>query len=145
MLESLTLMGKDSNGVAIPAETKIMKGWVFPFELTDPVLSSGYRLSFTPPDNSDATTFVTLSRKYLRDTTLEVLGAPAGAKLFELAGEVSLRDPVEGDISPTFTGYEIWAENLGMVEYFRDLGPAGSMGGKLVRRLPMKEFAAEVR
>ena len=142
VLESLTLMGKDSAGVAIPAPTAIERGHVFPFLLTDPPPPAGYRLSFTPPDNPDATTIVTLTRKFLRDTVFVFAGEAAGAVLFELAGEVSLRDPVEGDISPTFTGYEIWAEGLGLVEYHRDLGAGGSLGGRLVRRLPMTEFAA---
>ena len=147
-LVELTLLQTDSNGLARPTPTEILFDRVFPFELSDPSEPSGYRISF---QNGDATTYVTLNRRYLRDTTVTVPGGAAGAGvtvhggLFELRGEVSLRDPVDGDISPTFTGYEIYGEGIGLVEYFRDLGAAGTLGGKLRERLTMPQFEARVR
>lgn len=144
VLESLTLLGADSAGVAIPAPADIERGAVFPFRPGGAAAPGGYRVRLTPPDNADATMVITLERRYRGDTTVSVLGGAAGAVVFDLSGEVSLRDPVEGDISPTFTGYEIYARGIGLVEYRRDLGAAGSLGGRLVRRLPMAEFAGAI-
>lgn len=97
------------------------------------------RGNFTP--GSEETTYITLDRRYVADTTISVLGKERSAIVFELAGEVSQRDPDKGDISPTFSGYEIYAKGLGLVEYRRNLGAAGSLGGKLERLITMPEFA----
>lgn len=137
-LQELTLFEADSAGVVIPTQAEILYNQTFPFYL-DEATPVGYRLRLN--NSVGRTTYVTLNRYFRYDTTLTVLGEAYDAILVELQGEVSQRDVVEGDISPTFTGYEIYAHGLGLVEYHRYLGAAGSTGGRLVRRLPMAEFA----
>ena len=139
-LRELTLLGADSTGRAIPTPTELEYNYTFPFYLGEGERPAGYRLNYS--DAAGQTTFVTLDRKHRGDTTVYVMGEKLDAIVFDLAGEVSLRNAVEGDISPRFEGYEIYAEGLGLVEYYRDLGAAGGVGGRLVRRLPMPEFAA---
>ncbi|MEL7159963.1 MAG: hypothetical protein AAFN92_04335 [Bacteroidota bacterium] len=144
-LREMTLLTTDSTGVATPIPTELAFTFTFPFYYEPAYKAAyGYRLSLVTPDNPDALTYVTLDRRFRGDTTVTVLGESLPAIVFDLAGEVSLRDPEEGDISPQFTGYEIYAKNLGLVAYERDLGGGQTLGGRLVERIPMPEFAERV-
>lgn len=145
-LDQLALLPQDSNGIAQPIEADLIYNKVFPFYLApDDPAPYGYRIRYTPPDDPDATTYVTLDRRFRTDTTVSVLGQTYDAIVFDLAGEVSLRDPEDGDISPSFTGYEIYARGLGRVEFVRVLGDGESFGGRLAERIPMPEFAERMR
>ncbi len=140
-LEQLLLYPPTVDGQPQLTSANVLYGRVFPF-LLDDGLPTGLRISFVPADNSDALNYVTLDRRYRSDTTLLVMDESYSAIVFDLEGEVSQRDPELGDISPTFTGYEIYAEGLGLVEYYRDLGAGITVSGKLIRRLPMADYAA---
>lgn len=145
-LRELTLYTTDSSGISTAIPTELIYNKVFPFYLKENDAEAyGYRISFTPPDQPDAVNYVTLNRRFAGDTSLVIMGETYPAIRFNLEGEVSLRDPEEGDISPTFTGYEIYARGVGLVEYKRQLRPGASLGGKLVESIPMSEFAERVR
>lgn len=145
-LREVTLLRPDTSGPSVAMQTTLIHNKAFPFYLSpEPTEAFGYRLSFTDPDRPQALTYVTLNRRYERDTTLNVLGKDYPALIFSLEGEVSLRDTEEGDISPQFTGYEIYAKGLGMVEYKRELGSGASLGGRLQERLTMEEFLARLK
>ncbi|MEM9258133.1 MAG: hypothetical protein AAGA62_00720, partial [Bacteroidota bacterium] len=104
-LRDLTLLVTDSSGIATTAKATILYDRVFPFYLSPEATEAyGYRLHLRPPENPDATTFVTLNRRFRGDTSITLLGKAYPAIVFDLDGEVSLRDPEEGDISPQFTG-----------------------------------------
>lgn len=145
-LEQLTLLPQDSNGIAQPVETELIYNKVFPFYLFPDDLSPyGYRMRYDPPESPGSTSYVTLNRKFRSDTVINILGQDYDGIVFELAGEVSMRDPEAGDISPEFGGYEIYARGLGRVEFKRELGNGASFGGRLVERIPMPEFAERTR
>lgn len=139
-LEQLTLYPPTLSGTRTQVETEVLYARTFAF-YRDDGKATGYRVAFTPTENADATNYVTLDRRYRGDTTLTVMEETYQAIVFDLEGEVSQRDPLQGDISPTFTGYEIYAEGLGLVEYYRDLGAGGVSAGKLLRRIPMADYA----
>ncbi|MCP9234641.1 hypothetical protein [Lewinella sp. JB7] len=141
-LEQLILYPRLVTGQPQRVDAQILYGRSFPF-YTDDGRATGYRIAFIPPDNPDAVNYISLNRRFRGDTTLTVMGESRPALLFDLEGEVSQRDPTLGDISPTYTGYEIYAEGLGLVEYHRDLGAGGVMAGKLVRRIPMADYAGK--
>jgi hypothetical protein len=141
-LREVTLLRTDSSGIATPIPTTLLYNKVFPFYLEDAsVTPYGYRMSFNDPEQPGVTNYVTLNRRYLRDTTFVLQEKEYPALLFSLEGEVSLRDPEEGDISPQFRGYEIYAEGIGLVAYRRELGADGAaLGGRLLERVGMQEF-----
>ena len=144
MMEQLTVYPPLLSGTPTRVEAEILYGRTFAFELHDgkPV---GYRVAYTPAENDDAINYVSLDRSYRGDTLLSVMGEQVEAIVFDLLGEVSQRDPLEGDISPTFTGYEIYGRGLGLVEYQRNLGAGGILAGKLVRRISMPDYAGGIR
>lgn len=145
-LDELSLLPQDSNGVAQPVVTDLLFNRVFPFYLVpDDPAPYGYRMRYSPPEMPDADNYVTLNRTFRTDTVINVLGEDYDALVFDLAGEVSMRDPEAGDISPEFGGYEIYARGLGRVEFKRELGNGASFGGRLVERIPMPEFAERTR
>ncbi|MBB4079683.1 hypothetical protein GGR28_002308 [Lewinella aquimaris] len=142
LLEQLLLYPPLINGQPKLVEVDILYARTFPF-YPDDGAASGYRIAFTPPENKDAVNYISLNRRFRGDTTLTIMGEVRNAILFDLEGEVSQRDPELGDISPTYTGYEIYAEGLGLVEYSRNLGAGGTLAGKLVRRITMAEYAGK--
>lgn len=145
-LRELAMLPADSNGIAQPVAAEVLYAYAFPFYLRDnDPTAYGYRLRLSSPEVAGATNYVTLDRRYRGDTTFLFQGETYDAIIFDLEGEVSLRDSVEGDISPTFQGYEIYAKGLGRVAYWRELAKGASMGGRLVERLPMEEFIGRVR
>ncbi|WP_020567401.1 hypothetical protein [Neolewinella persica] len=145
-LREITLLRPDTSGPSLPMPTTLIHDRAFPFYLSDEATEAyGYRLSFTDPDRPQTLTYVTMNRRFERDTTIEVLGKNYPGLLFSLEGEVSLRDTEEGDISPQFTGYEIYAKGLGLVEHKRELGSGASLGGRLQERLTMEDFLERVR
>ncbi|MEM6769347.1 MAG: hypothetical protein AAF597_02085 [Bacteroidota bacterium] len=146
ILQELTMLPTDSNGVAQPVTTDIIYDKVFPFYLKqgDPI-PYGYRMKFNSLEAEGATSYVTFNRRYRADTVINLMGKEYDAIIFDLEGEVSMRDPEAGDISPTFGGYEIFARGLGRVEFKRELGDGASFGGRLVERIPMMEFTERIR
>ena len=145
-LREITLLRPDTSGPSVPMPTTLIHDKAFPFYLSpDPAEAFGYRLSFTDPNRPQALTYVTLNRRFERDTTIMISGKNYPGLLFSLEGEVSLRDTEEGDISPQFTGYEIYAKGLGLVEHKRELGSGASLGGRLQERLTMEEFLKKIR
>lgn len=145
-IRDLMLLQTDSSGVAIPVATNLLYDRAFPFYLHDVAdqAANGYRLSFTDPTNETTTTFVSLNRTFRGDTSLHVLGKNYPAIVFDLAGEVSERDTELGDISPQFTGFEIYAKGLGLVEYQRVLSVGTTLGGRLTERIDMNAFLERV-
>jgi len=141
-IRDLMLLQSDSAGVATPVSTEVIYDRTFPFYLNDDAdrAPNGYRLSFTDPANETTTIFVSLNRTYRGDTTISVLGESHPAIVFDLAGEVSERDTELGDISPQFTGYEIYAKGLGLVAYERTLSVGTTLGGRLRERIGMDDF-----
>jgi hypothetical protein len=145
-LRDITLLRSDTSGPSVAMPTTLIHDKAFPFYLKpEPTEAFGYRLSFTDPDQPQTLTYVTLNRRFERDTAITVLGKKYPGLLFSLEGEVSLRDTEEGDISPQFTGYEIYAKGLGLVEHKRELGSGLSLGGRLRERLTMEAFLERVR
>ena len=145
-LDELTLLPQDSTGRAQPVGTELLFDRVFPFYLdASDSQPYGYRMRYDPPETPGSTSYVTLNRIYRTDTIINVLGQDYDALVFDLAGEVSMRDPELGDISPAFGGYEIYARGLGRVEYKRELGSGASFGGRLKERVLMREFTERLR
>ena len=138
-MRELIVFNPDTAGVAVPTRAEVLFDRAFPFYLAEPPSPHGYRIRLG--EGPGRQTFVTLNRDFRGDTTVRIQGRAYDAITFDLRGEVSQRDAERGDISPTFTGYEIYARGLGLVEYYRNLGAAGTLGGRYVRALPMSEFA----
>ncbi len=139
-LREVTLLRPDTSG-SVTMPTTLLYDKAFPFYLEEePEEAYGYRLSFTDPATPEVKTYVSLNRRYERDTAVVVGDRIYRALLFSLEGEVSMRDPEAGDISPQFTGYEIYAEGLGLVEHRRELGSGAALGGRLKERITMAEL-----
>jgi hypothetical protein len=138
-LEELTLFVPDSSGRRQRVETDIRYDRIFSFLLNDGK-AVGYQVFFESPGPGQIGNLISLDRVYRGDTSLTVTGETVDAIVFDLYGQVSQRDAELGDISPAFSGYEIYARDLGLVEFRRDLGAGGVAGAKLVRRIPMPEY-----
>lgn len=141
-MRKLTVFSPDTSGIVHPTEMDIIFDKSFPFYLRETPEAYGYRMSGQMKAGSSETTFVTLNRHFRKDTSVFVLGEERAAIIFDLAGEVSLRSQEDGDFSPSFSGYEIYAKGVGLVEYHRNLGAGGTLGGKLANLSGMAEFAA---
>lgn len=137
--EEVILYETDSLGTqqeAAPA--RIEAGNVFPFFLPEerrPIYL--YRISFRLPSQPDVEQILVLNRQFDKDTTFQFQGEPVDAIKFALKGLVEVRDTVQGGIDPEFSGYELYAKGLGLVESRRVFGPGAELHYRLRDTLAM--------
>ncbi len=144
ILNQLFLYEMDSTGRHQRVEAAIESGNIFPFRIdpTDPQIYL-YRVRFRLPSQPvSASTTLIINRQFARDTTVAIDSESVPALLFDLRGVVEIRDTVAGGLEPTFSGGEIYARGIGLVEYWRTVGDRRSHY-RLADRYSMQEFEAK--
>lgn len=143
VLEDMRVYEPDSSGRLQTVPVDIQSGNIFPFQLdrqqpTPPIYL--YKVRFRLPSQpNEATTTVILNRQFAADTTIGVLGDTYDAVRFDLSGVVEIRDTVDGNIEPAFSGWEIYARDLGLAAYQRVIG-GDTLRYRLTDRFSMAEF-----
>jgi hypothetical protein len=130
--KEVILYETDSLGTQEAAYAEVEAGNAFPFFLPEerrPVYL--YRIRFTLPSQPDVEQVLVLNRQFAKDTTFDFRGASIAALKFDLKGLVEVRDTVQGGIDPQFSGYELYAEKLGLVESRRSFGPGAELHYRL--------------
>lgn len=125
VLADLYLYEPDSTGRQQQVRAEVLSGSVFPF-FVDPSSPAIYlyKVHFQLPSQPPhASTTLIVNRQYAGDTTFTFDGEVYDAIRLQLRGVVEVRDTVSGNIEPQFTGEEIYARGLGLVEYWRRVGP----------------------
>lgn len=140
------LYATDSTGISNRTEAKILAGNVFPFTLPSSKEQPAYvyKIQATPPDDPEGEYRLTYNRQFSRDTMVQVLGGEYPAVVFSITGETDVRSANGESFAPTFEGYEIYAEGLGLVESYRDFGVV-VFHQRLRERFPMTELQARAR
>jgi hypothetical protein len=143
--KGLRVIATDTSGVSREAQAEVLAGNAFPFYLnreTNPAYV--YRVSYVSPDQSKTKITLTYNRQFANDTTFVFQEESYPALVFNLTGETDILDPVNGSLTPKFTGYEIYAEGLGMVESYRNFS-GFILHNRLKDRFPMQELQARAK
>ncbi|MCB0628175.1 MAG: hypothetical protein KDD15_00535 [Lewinella sp.] len=122
LLQDLFLYLPDSNGRQERLAAEVLVGNVFPFSVGD---SSGiflYKVKFDLPNEMGRTTTLIKNRRYLGETKYEFQGETYDAIRFEVRELIEDVSVTEGSIEPQFDGEEIYALDLGLVYYKKNLG-----------------------
>lgn len=134
----------DSTGHSIVANADINFNQGFPFMIArsdkDEQATQVYQIDYSPKNTPNTRYRITYNRRFERDTLAILEGLEYPAILFSMTGETSVRDAVEGDISPTFQGYEIYAKGVGLVESYRHFDGGFVLHQKLKERFPMERL-----
>lgn len=136
--ESVILYEPDSLGTQQAAIATVEAGNAFPFFLPEerrPVYL--YRIRFRLPSQPEVEQVLVLNRQFAKDTLFDFRGESIDAIKFTLKGLVEVRDTVLGGIDPQFSGYELYAKGLGLVESRRAFGPGAELHYRLRDTLSM--------
>lgn len=142
LTQDVRIYATDTSGHSRESHAEIMAGNAFPFYLPkteNPAYV--YRIRYASPVNDSVMYTLTYNRQYEKDTIVEVLGEKLPAIRLRITGETDIYDPVNGSLSPSFEGYEIYAQGIGLVESYRNFD-GFVLHNVLSRRLDMETFQA---
>ncbi|PHI19428.1 hypothetical protein CEQ90_12980 [Lewinellaceae bacterium SD302] len=133
----------DSTGRSVKTQADILFDQSFPFFVArnyeDDQNIQVYQIDYSPVTSPTSRYRITYNRSFSRDTIAMIDGLEYPAIRLEMTGETSVRDAVEGDISPTFRGFEIYAKGVGLVESYRNFD-GFILHQKLTDRFSMEEL-----
>ncbi|MEM9835342.1 MAG: hypothetical protein AAF828_02500 [Bacteroidota bacterium] len=141
----LSIFATDSTGRSREAKAEVLAGNAFPFYLDHEQRPAYvYQARYAPPTDPASKITLTYNRQYDRDTSLVIMGERREAIVFSLKGETDINDPVNGSMSPQFSGYEIYAKGIGLVEDYRNFN--GFVFHKRLKdRFSMQELQARAK
>ncbi|MEM7572844.1 MAG: hypothetical protein AAF433_08085 [Bacteroidota bacterium] len=142
VLKQLAIAFPDSVGQLSMVNAEVEAGNAFPFYLeADERPAYVVKLSFEDELTQGNRQNITFNRQYQRDTTVEVMGESYDALVFKLVAEFYIEEAGLGGIQPGLSGYEIYAEGLGLVETQRKT-ESGTviLNDRLVEVISMEEM-----
>lgn len=138
LLEEMYLYERDSTGEQLRVPVAVEAGNVFPFMVRDSGGVFLFKVSWSSPLDPGATVRVIKNRRFAGDTTYRYRGAAYDAVTFEVR-ELFEYDQ-EGVLEQEYSGIEIYAEDLGLVYYRKDITPDFQLEYRLADRYPMKKL-----
>lgn len=139
LLNDLFLFETDTSGKQQQVKAEVLSGSVFPFSVRDSNDIYLYKVRFQMPSQLNGATTLIVNRRFMGDTSVVFQGKTYDAVRFGLKGVVEVRDSINGDIEPAFTGHEIYAHKIGLFSYRRNYGGA-VMQYQLHDRYPMTQL-----
>lgn len=134
----------DSTGKSVQIPVEIKSGVTFPFEVSDNGGIFLYNVKwFDQPGDTSQYTRVIRNRKYLKDTIFNYKGEEYPAVLFSVKELVE--NYKEGFWEKEFDGREIYAKNLGLVYYKKDIAKDFQLEYALQDRYPMEVLEAKFK
>ncbi len=143
LLEEMFLYERDSTGKQIQIPVDIEAGNVFPFYVRDSGGVFLYKVEWTSPLDPGAVTRVIKNRRFSGDTTYTYQGEDYDAITFEVR-ELFEYDK-EGVFEKQYDGIEIYAEDLGLVYYQKNISPGFTLAYALRDRYPMAELEEQFK
>lgn len=118
----LDIFVMDSTGRQQPLHTEVLSGSVFPFKVSAEGGIFLYKIQISAPDEPHLVTTLIKNRRYVGDTTYVFQDTKLPSVIFEVRELVELDDKEQGGMEPQWDGTEIYAKNIGLVYYEKQLG-----------------------
>ncbi len=118
----LALFVTDSLGKQQPLNTEVLVGNIFPFKVSEGGGVFLYKIQISSPDEPHLVTTLIKNRRYVGDTTFVFKKKKFPGVAFEVKELVELDDKEQGGMEPQWDGKEIYAKNIGLVFYEKQLG-----------------------
>lgn len=136
------LYSTDSTGSSERTQAEVLAGNSFPFLVPKGPEQPAYvyKISYEDKELADVSYRITYNRQFSRDTSFMLGGIRYAAIVLDITGETAMLDDVNGDIAPRFTGFEIYARDVGLVESYRNFDGGFAFHQRLKERFPMSEL-----
>lgn len=135
LLEDMFLYVNDSLGNQQQVAVEIQSGSVFPFLVKDSTGVFLYKVKWSLPDSPDVSTTLIKNRRFLGDTTYNYRGTTYNAVQFSVKELIEQR--AEGSLEIQYNGIEIYARDLGLVYYKKEIQQGFTQEYALVKTYPM--------
>jgi len=120
---------EDGKQVQVPVE--ILSESSFPFEVSDPSGVFLYKIKWIVQPEPLVTTTLIRNRRYIGDTSYVYKGRELDCIYFELRELIEGYQEGEGYVEPEYTGIEIYAKDIGLVYYRKDIAENTSLAYEL--------------
>ena len=145
LLADLYLYETDSSGKQQQVPVEKIVDTAFPFEVSEEGGVFLYKIKWTPPSDTLSTITLIKNQRYLRDTSINFQGKEHNAVLFEVKELMEHDHQEEGHLEQQFNGVEIYARNIGLFYYKKEIGDAFTLEYQLKERYPMERLEEMVR
>jgi hypothetical protein len=137
LLDTLFLYETDSTGRQQQITGEVLSGSTYPFEVKDSSSIFLYKVQFQFPSNPNETITLIKNRRFAGHTTYTYKGDTYDCVKFDVRELVEVSDTQQGGIEPEWSGYELYAEGLGLIYYEKELTPGQTLAFALYDRYPM--------
>lgn len=138
LLADYLIYETDSAGKQVQAEVEVLSGNVFSFEQPDPNQVLFSQVKYRLPSRPGETTTLTRNRQYLRDTTYTWKGEERPARIYYLRELIEVDSG--GFVEHQFDGWEIYARDLGLVHYRKNVNENFVLEYRLQDTFSMQEL-----
>lgn len=143
LTENLFLFYPDTLGKNKQITVNIESGSAFPFLVEENGGIFLYKVSWVDPEDSQVSTTLIKNRRFLGDTTYVYQGQTYDAVIFSVKELIEQR--AEGSLEIEYNGQEIYAKDLGLVHYKKEIQGGLAQEYQLVKTYSMKTLEEKFR
>lgn len=141
LLEDMYLFANDTLGGQVQVPVEIQSGSAFPFLVKDSTSVFLYKVKWS--DSPDVSTTLIKNRRFLGDTTYLYNGTEYPAVQFSVKELIEQR--AEGSLELEYDGIEIYAKDLGLVYYKKEIQSGFTQEYALAKTYPMTTLEAKFK
>ncbi|MFK7933470.1 MAG: hypothetical protein AB8G22_08160 [Saprospiraceae bacterium] len=143
LLEDMYLFVNDTLGGQKQVPVEIQSGSAFPFLVKDSTGVFLYKVKWSMPDSPEISTTLIKNRRFLGDTTYTYAGKEYPAVIFTVKELIEQR--AEGSLELEYDGVEIYAKNIGLVYYKKEIQAGFIQEYALAKTYPMTTLEAKFK
>ena len=143
LLEDMYLFANDSLGGQTQIPVEIQAGSAFPFLVKDSTGVFLYKVKWSASDSSAVSTTLIKNRRFLGDTTFVYQGETYPAIQFYVKELIEQR--AEGSLELEYDGVEIYAKDIGLVYYKKEIQEGFTQEYALAKTYPMTDLEAKFK
>lgn len=145
LLNDMYLYATKDDGKQVQVPVEILSDNSFPFRVSDPSGIFLYKVKWIVQQEPLTTATLIRNRRYIGDTSYVYQGRALDCIYFELREVVEGYQEEEGYIEPELSGIEIYAKDLGLVYYKKELNGNTSLAYELADIYDMKQLEEKAR
>lgn len=145
LLADLYLYETDSSGKQQQVPVEKIVDTAFPFEVSEDSGIFLYKIKWTPLSDTLSSITLIKNRRYLRDTSINFKGKNHPAILVEVKELLEHNHQEDGHFEQQFNGIEVYAKNIGLFYYKKNISKGFTLEYQLKERYPMEQLEAEIK
>lgn len=142
LLEEMKIHYRDTSNVQQSIPVEIQAGNAFPFKVKQPSGIFLYKIKWIDPFDPSVHTTLIRNRRYIGDTTYVYQGKTYECIQFELRELIENYKKGEGYAEPEYDGLEIYAKDLGLVYYRKNISENFRLEYELKNIYPLEDLGS---